>query len=41
MTLDLYFADKAGVNAGIMTVIWRFNVFMTAVGDRLIYKQQL
>ena len=41
MSLNLYFADKAGVNAGIMTVIWRLNVFMSAFSDRIMYKQEL
>ena len=34
--INLFFSDKAGINVGIMTIIWRFNCFMTALADYII-----
>ena len=41
ITLNMYLGAKANINGGILTVIWRLNVFMTAFGDFLIYKEKL
>lgn len=35
--LNLYFSERAGINAGIITIIWRFSVFMTAFAERFIF----
>lgn len=36
MSFNQILADKAGVNAGVITVIWRMNIVMTAIGDKII-----
>lgn len=36
--ITLYFANKAGVNVGVITTITSINPFFTAVVDYLIYK---
>lgn len=39
IAVNMYFSKLAGINAGVMSIIWRFNVPLTALGDFLIYGQ--
>lgn len=37
----MYFATEAGINVGVVTVIWSVNPLLMAMADRIIYKTQL
>ena len=37
----MYFASEAGINVGVITVIWSINPLLMAFFDRIIYKTQL
>ena len=39
--LNIYYANLAGVNIGLITVIWRISIFMGAFSDYLIFGQKL
>ena len=37
----MYFATEAGINVGLITVIWSVNPLLMAIADRIIYKTHL
>ena len=37
----MYFATEAGMNVGVVTVIWSVNPLLMAFADRVIYKTYL
>jgi len=37
----MFFATKAGINVGVITVIWSVNPLLMALADRIIYKTKL
>tara|TARA_B110000285_G_C14933187_1_gene518311 strand:+ start:126 stop:554 length:429 start_codon:yes stop_codon:yes gene_type:complete len=39
--LTMYFATDAGINVGVVTVIWSVNPLLMALADRIIYKTKL
>ena len=39
--LGIYFAIRAGVNTGIITIIWRSSMFTSALADYIIYGTSL
>ena len=39
--MGIYYAIRANVNTGIVTIIWRGSIFVTALFDYIIYGQRL
>ena len=39
--LCMYYATKAGINVGVITVIWSVNPLLMAIGDRIFYKRRI
>lgn len=39
--LTMYFATKAGINVGVVTVIWSVNPLLMALADKIVYQTKL
>ena len=39
--LNIYFAEEAGINVGLVTIIWRVSVFIGALLDYIYFKTKL